>query len=176
MPFNLLKVYPELLEIDHLNEKERRDSLMKIFVRDIQDNTTLNFRTKKIWPTKHDPISMEVLFDHLTTEEIEVKRDELTAYLRRDYEPDRSKRLHWVRYHIEENKKIDMDIFSAEERVKGSNVIRTYIFDKTQKYVVVLEPQNTGRDYYLITAYYLNRDWGEKAMKKRMKKRLPAIH
>lgn len=31
MPFNLLKKYPELLEILHLGEKERKDSLYRVY-------------------------------------------------------------------------------------------------------------------------------------------------
>ena len=38
MPFNLLKKYPELLEILHMNEHQRKESLMRIYKRDIEDN------------------------------------------------------------------------------------------------------------------------------------------
>ena len=73
----------------------------------------------------------------------------------------------------------DIEVFSVVERNqhKRVDVIRTYIYNKTQKYVVVLEPQmrNNANAYYLLTAYYLNRPYAEKGMKKKMKKRLKEV-
>ena len=89
---------------------------------------------------------------------------------------DRSQRLHWIKYHIDENRRENMEIFSIEERADRGNVIRTYIYDIDQKYVIVLEPQRSGRDYYLLTAYYLNKSYGVKKMKKKLKKKLDVIH
>ena len=40
MPINLIKRYPELLEILHLNNFQRNESLRRIFNRDIEN--TLN--------------------------------------------------------------------------------------------------------------------------------------
>jgi len=39
------------------------------------------------------------------------------------------------------------------------------------KYVIVLEQQRTNA-FYLLTAYHLNREYGEKALLKKMKKRI----
>ena len=39
------------------------------------------------------------------------------------------------------------------------------------KYVIVLEKQRTNA-FYLLTAYHLNREYGEKALLKKMKKRI----
>ena len=51
-----------------------------------------------------------------------------------------------------------------------------YIYNIPQKYVIVLEPQvRSGNAYYLLTAYYLDEDYGEKQMKKKMKKRLQDV-
>ena len=46
MPTNLLKIYPQLLELDHLNENQRNQSLKGVFKRDIEDNPIFTFRTK----------------------------------------------------------------------------------------------------------------------------------
>ena len=51
MPFNLLKKYPELLEILHMNEHQRKESLMRIYKRDIEDNPNFKFREKQIITT-----------------------------------------------------------------------------------------------------------------------------
>ena len=37
MPTNLIKSYPQLLELGHLNEYQRTQSLLNIFKRDIED-------------------------------------------------------------------------------------------------------------------------------------------
>lgn len=178
MPFNLLKKYPQLLELGYLNEQQRTESLLRVFKRDIEENSGLNFRTKTIRPVKGEEPDMVILFRHLTTEEIEIEVEDGTKYRKRIFEKDRSQRLHWVRYHLEENKKENVEIFSVEERDqnKRKDIIRTYIYDMEQKYIIVLDPQRTQRDYYLITAYHLNKDYGEKKIKKLMKRRLPEVH
>ena len=52
--FNILKKYPELLELTCLNERDRNNDLISIFKRDIEDNNEFAFRSKKIYPTKTD--------------------------------------------------------------------------------------------------------------------------
>ena len=70
MPFNLLKKYPELLEILHLNEYQRKESLMRIYKRDIEDNPDFKFKGKQIYPIKSDgEADMGRQFMHLTCEE-----------------------------------------------------------------------------------------------------------
>ena len=142
MPLNLLKVYNQLLELSHLAEAARQKSLYGIFKRDIEENTSFKFRTKKINPTKGEIPAMQILFQHLTTAVI----DERTK--KREYEPQRSERLHWVRFHIDE-KKPDVTIFSVED----NSEIRTYIYDADEQYVIILEPYRNKAEYYLITAY-----------------------
>ena len=178
MPFNLLKTYPQFLELGHLNENTRTDSLQRIFKRDIEENPSLNFRTKIIRPIKGEEPEMVLLFRHLTTEEIQVENENGKKYPKRIFEMDRSLRLHWIRFHLEEKKKDKVEVFSVEERDqnKRKDIIRTYIYDVEQKYIIVLDPQRTKKDYYLITAYYLNKDYGEKKINKLMKRRLPELH
>lgn len=178
MPFNILKTFPQLLELGHLNEHQRTESLQRIFKRDIEENPSLNFRTKTIRPIKGEEPDMVILFRHLTTEDIEIEDEKGYKYTRRFFEMDRSQRLHWIRYHLEEKKKDNVEIFSVEERdqKKRKDIIRTYIYDLERKYIIVLDPQRTLKDYYLVTAFYLNKDYGEKRMKKLMKKKLPMLH
>lgn len=178
MPLNLIKIYPQLLELAYMNEGQRTASLKAIFKRDIEYNARLNFRTKIIRPVKGEEPSMQILFKHLTCEEVEVENEEGTTYPKRIFEMDRSVRLHWVRHHIEEKKKENVEVFSIEERDqrKRKDVIRTYIYDVDQEYLFVLEPQRSNTDYYLLTAYYLNKKEGKKSIQKKLKKRLPYIH
>jgi hypothetical protein len=178
MPFNVLKTYPQLLELVHLNEYQRTESLQRIFKRDIEENPGLNYRTKTIRPIKGEEPAMVILFRHLTTEEIEVEDENGNKYTKRIFEMDRSQRLHWIKFHLEEKKKNNVEVFSVEERdqKKRKDIIRTYIYDVEQKYLIVLDPQRTLKDYYLVTAYHLNKDYGEKKINKLMKRRLPELH
>ncbi len=146
MATNLLRKYPELLEVVHLTPKARTISLIGVFDRDIRNNSFFKFRTKQIKPTSKDgEIPMDTLFHHLTT----VVTDEKTK--KREFDMDRSVRLHWVKYHVEEKKKDKMLIFSCKE----PQGIRTYIYDKEKKYVIILEPYRNKDEYYLLTAYHL---------------------
>ena len=180
MPFNKLKKYPELLDLSGLDEKSRKVSLKGIFDRDIAENDNFRFRGKRIYPIKTDGvIDMDRELLHLTTEEIEEADEQGKVYKHRVYDCYRSERLHWIRPHVEE-KITDSDIvvFSVNERNqrKRSNVVRTYIWNKTRKYVIVLEPQlRNGEAYYLLTAYYMNKEYGEKLMKKRLAARLDTV-
>ena len=143
MPFNLLKVYNDLLELDHLNELQRNDSLKGIFNRDIKDNPEFTFKEKKILPTSDDEIGVAILFEHLTNKK---------AGKAKIYDSHRSKRLHWINFHLEERKPDKIIAFSVIES-KGT---RTYIFDETEKYVIVLDCINKMTEYYLLTAHYLD--------------------
>ncbi len=175
MPFNLIKKYPQLLELASFNEYQRKNSLMGVFDRDIANNSLFKFRNKQIRPTKKEgEYPMLTLYRHLTTrEDKDEKGNKLGS---RSFEMARSIRMHWVKVHTEENTKHDIVVFSYEDRVKGKDVIRTYIYNKQEKYVIILEPQRSKTDYYLLTAYYLNEPGGEKQIKKKLKKKLDEVH
>ncbi|KAA6311727.1 hypothetical protein EZS27_037205 [termite gut metagenome] len=66
-----------------------------------------------------------------------------------------------------------MLVFSVAE----PNGTRTYIYDKDEFYVIVLEPMRKKEEYYLLTAYYLDsRDKArDKIMKKYKRRRLPNV-
>ncbi|MDR1170426.1 MAG: hypothetical protein LBK97_06295 [Prevotellaceae bacterium] len=148
-----------------MNELQRKKSLKNVFDRDIVGNPDFSFRTKRINPTfaaGQEP--MERLYTHLTT----VKTDKSTN--RREFDMARSIRLHWIKYHIQENKKDDMYVFSVAE----PNGTRTYIYDKDEFYVIVLEPMRRKDEYYLLTAYYLeDKDKARDKMMKKFERRLP---
>lgn len=167
MPLNLTKIYNALLDILALNEAQRKTSLKRIFKRDFEDSSAV-FKGKAIYPTPQNngELPMETLFRHLTTEMVDKKTR------RRDFEIERSLRLHWVRHHLDEKKKDNMLYFSVQER-EG---IRTYYYDKDENYVIVLEPLRNGEAYYLLTAYYIKgKDAQRNKMEKKYKRRLPDI-
>ncbi|HLV40650.1 MAG TPA: hypothetical protein VKY37_00095 [Brumimicrobium sp.] len=175
MPLNLIKTYPQLLELGQYNDYQRKESLLRIFKRDIEDNLNFKFRTKSIRPTKQEGESpMQTLFRHLTTRE---DKDEKGKKLgTRTFEMARSIRLHWIKTRINELKNEGVQVFSYEDRVDRKDVIRTYIYDTTQEYVVILEPQRSNTDYYLLTAYHLNEPGGKKQIEKKLKKKLDEVH
>ena len=177
MPFNLMKKYPELLELDYLSQKQRKESLRRIFDRDLTNNNTYSYNGKRIYPIKTDgKIDLDREFMHLTTERVKDEQGNDCNV----YDRHRSERLHWIRTHIDKNvHDSDIEVFSTIERDRANrvDVMRTYIYNKTRKYVIVLHPQfrNDNYAYYLLTAYYLNKVYGEKEMQKKMKKRMDIV-
>lgn len=164
MPFNLLKVYNQLLEFMGMNVHQRTHSLKGVFQRDIQNNNVFRFRGKRINPTQGEQEPMERLFIHLTTEVF----DPETKH--REFEQRRSERLHWIRHHVEEKNNTGMLVFSVRELGQ----IRTYIHDVDENYVIVLESYRDQTEYYLLTAYYLDGRNPEK-MRNKYKRRLPGV-
>ena len=179
MPTNLIKTYNQFLELGHLSSYDRILSLKKIFNRDISENAGFNFRTKLIRPFKSNGQSdMETLFSHLTCM-TEDKIDEAGNKIktRTEFDYDRSKRLHWVKHHIDERSPDKIDVFSYMDRIDGKDVIRTYIHDHCENYIVVLAPQRSNTDYYLITAYHLSKEKGGiNQIKNKSKKRLAEVY
>jgi hypothetical protein len=167
MSLNLLKKYNQLLDIAAMNDYQRKNSLKGIFNRDMVTSSNFSFRTKRIHPTPADgQDSMERLFMHLTT----VITDKITK--KRAFDMTRSVRLHWVKYHIDENKQDNMLVFSVAEPYG----VRTYIYDKDEFYVIVLEPMRRKNEYYLLTAYYLDgRDKARDKMMRKYKRKLPDV-
>ncbi len=178
MPTNLIKKYNQLLEITHLTEAERTVSLKRIFNRDITENIGFNFRSKIIRPFKVDGLpSMDTLFGHLTCETAEQTNENGKKIKSRNiFDYKRSERLHWVKHHIDETIPAKIKVFSFLDRINGKDVVRTYILDETENYVVILEPQRSKTDYYLVTTYYLTKEKGGVVqMKKEFKNKLPDI-
>jgi hypothetical protein len=174
MPLNLIKKYSDLLELMHLSERERIDSLKRVFERDIEHNTNFTFNGKHIRPIKGEEPAMQLLFKHLTTHEIQVIENG-QEFSKRIFEMARSVRLHWIKFHIEKQNSEVLEIFSVEERYQNRWVIKTYILDKAERYVIILEPYRRTSDYYLITAYFLE-DRNFKKMMQKMKRKLPELH
>lgn len=168
MPFNLLKTYNALLDFAGMNPVQRQGSLKSIFMRDIACNQNFYYQNKQLHPTPcaDGLIKMDLLFDHLTT----VITDQATR--KREFDMHRSVRLHWIKYHIEQNKKENMLFFSVKEK-EG---IRTYLYDIDEKYVIVLEPLRNGTSYYLLTAYHLTgKDAQRDKMMKKYKRKLAEV-
>jgi hypothetical protein len=172
MSLHLIVKYPQLLELNYLNSSERKLVLKEIFDRDISLNLNFKFVGKQIRPTKKEgEAPMDTLFHHLTTREEKGK-----DYKKRTFEMDRSVRLHWIKTHINENTKDEIKVFSYEDRVNRKDVIRTYIFNTKHNYVIILEPQRSEKDYYLLTAYYLNEPSGKKQINNKFKNKLDKVY
>lgn len=161
MPLNKLRIYNELLDIASLNPHQRDITLRGIFNRDFVDIGTdyVKFKNKNIYPTPNDgAIPIETLFCHLTKE----MTDKVTRTRCFDYH--RSIRLHWVKYHLNENKKNNMYFFSVQE----PEGIRTYYYDKDENYVLVLEPLKKVDGYYLLSAHLIR---GKDALRDKIMKK-----
>lgn len=175
MAFNLLKQYNTLLEVGHLDESARLRSLRAVFDRDIVDNSSFCFRDKVIRPIKKEGmIDMDVLFKHLTFRTDKVKENKKSKSVSREvFDHDRSVRLHWIRFHIEERLADKIHVFSHLDRIPDrGNVLRTYLYDEEEKYIIILELQRSGQDYYFISAYYLSESWSLKQIEQKMANRI----
>ena len=101
-------------------------------------------------------LGYEALFDHLTTREI----DKQTR--KRDFCYVRSERLHWIKYHVEENKKNFMLIFPDIDDGKQ----KMYIIDIVESYIIILQEFYNGKFYHLLTAHKLSKKNLKKFMNK----------
>ena len=63
---------------------------------------------------------------------------------------------------------------TERDKKKHMDVTHTYIYDKIHKYVIVFD-RKPNRQFYLLTAYYLDEPYAEKTLQKKMKKRLPSV-
>lgn len=178
MPINLPKRYNELLDLIHYNEFQRTNSLRAIFNRDIAENPEFKFRDKIIRPlVKENVHDVEQLFDHLTKKSVETTDENGKIIKSRNmFDMHRSRRLHWIWYHIQEKKQTNFEVFSCSERKNGTDVIHTYLLDTQEDYVIVLEPHRSTQDYYLLTAYHLDEKWSRKSMQKKIKRKLSEVY
>lgn len=167
MPLNLLKKYNEHLDILGLSVQERNKSLKGIFDRDFTNNQPIHFNGRKVIPCPQDgAIEFETLFRHLTT----VRIDYTTG--KREYEKERSKRLHWVKHHIDRKKESNMLLFT----VKEPEGLRTYLYDEEEKYVIVLEPRVNTNVYFLLSAHFIQgKDAQRNKIKKKYKRKLTEL-
>lgn len=79
-------------------------------------------------------------------------------------------RLYWVRNHLDVRKKENMLHFT----VKEPEGFRTYIYDRDEEYVVVLEPLRNGISYYLLSAHKLEgKDAQRNKIERKYKRRWP---
>ncbi|MFM2230349.1 MAG: hypothetical protein RL607_1607, partial [Bacteroidota bacterium] len=71
MPTNAIIVYDLFLELLHLRERERNESLRFIFNRDISDNINFKFNNKLVRPlTAIDgSVDIEATFHHCITQD-----------------------------------------------------------------------------------------------------------
>lgn len=179
MPYNLTKKYPDLLELFG-SSYEMKQSLRRIYDRDIENNPDFKFRGIQIHPLKSEEgqLDMDRTFTHLTTKEyasFDAEGNELDEK-HREFDIQRSKRLHWINHHVHEKTPANIDIFTVVEwdKKKRQDVKHTYIYDRVGKYVIIFD-RRAQKDFYLLTAYYLDAPYAEKALKKKMKKKEPEV-
>jgi hypothetical protein len=159
MPLNQIKTYNQHLDLSGLNPQQRGTSLKAIFDRDFTNKQPIMFNNKTVIPCPlNGAIEMDTLFAHLTTVIVDKKIN------RRDFDIQRSKRLHWVRFHIDLKKTSNMLVFT----VKEPSGLRTYLYDDDEKYVIVFEPRVKANIYFLLTAYHLE---GKDAQRDKIKRK-----
>lgn len=156
MATNLLKKYNQVLELLYRTDYENVASIKNVFYRDFNIEKPLLFNDKTIQPTPADgEDKIERLFNHLTRKELDYTTK------KREFDSERAIRIHWIKHHFLNWKALNHII---SFKVPDEN--RVYILDKTEKYVIVLEPLRQIEAYYLLTAYKLLPSNYQKIMKK----------
>lgn len=176
MPINAIKVYDSFLELLHLNQGQRMESLRQIFTRDISENANFQFLGKLVRPVKgiDGEYDVEATFSHcITQDDYDEKGKKIGS---RSFDYERAKRLHWIKYHFIHAQTLGLRVFSYEDKINGRKTIRTYLLNLEKQYVVILDPFRKGTDYYLITAYYLNTKAGKKQMRDKFKRKLEHLY
>lgn len=160
MPTNQTKIYNQLLELLYNSERENLNSIRKVYDRDFCNDSVNKFKHYQVIPTPAEGVDvMDRQFKHLTT----VITDEKTR--KREFESDRAIRIHWIKHHLEG--KCEIVAFKVEDEK------RVYLLDKSEKYVIVLEPQRNNEILYLLTAYRLQSSNYKKIMNKYDKRGTP---
>ncbi|OYU82470.1 MAG: hypothetical protein CFE24_15475 [Flavobacterium sp. BFFFF2] len=163
MPTNYLKKYNQLLELLYSNPFDNVKSIKAVFDRDFNGNYTIKFYSKNIEPTPSDSEDkIERLFNHLTR----VVTDEKTK--KREFESERAIRIHWIKHHLEKHLSLpNVLTFKVEDEN------RVYLLDKSERYIIVLEPLRNGDAFYLLSAYKLLPSNYKKIMRKYEKRSQP---
>ena len=172
MPFNKITKYSDLLSLESYNETQRTETLLSIYERDIFDNTSLKFRGNTIRPMKSidDDNTKRTHFAHLTCK---TSKDENKIEKRNCFDIQRSKRLHWIKYHILESCPSKIKVFNYMDRIRDKNYLRTYIYDEIENYIIILEKKRDASDcMYIITAYYIDEKYTKEQINKKYKKRI----
>ena len=147
-----------------MNHPSKEKSLKGVFNRDFNITKGIFFYGKQVFPVPSEgKLPMEQLFWHLTTKDFDGDTS-------REFDSSRSKRLHWVRHHIDIRTPRNIEVFSVLEG-KGK---RTYIYDKKEQYIIVLEPYRDQSNYYILTAYPLEGK-SRYSFEKKLKRRLPEV-
>lgn len=163
MATNLIRTYNQLLELLYGNEHANVQSIKAVFYRDFNTQQAIKFNNKDIQPTpSNGEDKIERLFNHLTR----VIVDEKTR--KREFESERAIRIHWIKHHLQNHSSLNHVIAFQIPEEK-----RVYLLDKTEKYVIVLEPLRNIDAYYLLTAYKLLSSNFSKIMKKYEKRSIP---
>ncbi|MES2286842.1 MAG: hypothetical protein V4547_14225 [Bacteroidota bacterium] len=136
-------------------------ALMPVFLRDMVDHPCMHFNGKPIVYVR-GPLDAQRAFNHLTKKEEDGGR--------KYFDFDRAKRLHWVKYFLE--KGLTKNKFWVFSYVHPKHGLRTYIYHKKLKFVVILEP--SPNEYFLVSAFYV-KGTGIESMEKKFANKLPNL-
>ena len=87
---------------------------------------------------------------------------------KREFESERAIRIHWIKHHLERHHTLNNVLTFKVEDEK-----RVYLLDKSERYLIVLEPLRNEEAYYLLSAYKLLPSNYKKIMKKYEKRSKP---
>jgi hypothetical protein len=153
---------PDLLCLDGNWEDYILPLLYGVFERDFK-MSNLCFRGLPVGFSDKLDRGKEESFWHITHKD----KSEKGKIINRIFDPERSKRIHWVRPVIENHSEPCIKCWDYEE---GDKRIRTYLWLEEQDFLVILEKR--PKKYYLVTVFYVCYEKKREDLREKYKKRL----
>lgn len=147
-----------------MNPLRAEESLRLIFKRDMVDNPCTTFNGRRMVYFR-DGIHEDIAFDHLIKNKVNGSRNNI--------EHHRAVRLHWIKPALE--KALNSTKYLVFSHKRPGSDIRTYIYHKKMKHVVILEPNIEENEYYLVTSFRVVGN-GIQKMKDRYNDRLSELY
>ena len=152
---------PDLVSVDPWSD-ETYNNLYNIFCREIRDYS-LYYKAYPVSIYKDMEDGKEKIFWHLTSRESKIKK---TPRRKKKYQnsekgprlPDlrRCERLQWIKVFITQARNSELLSFDYEE---GDKTIKTYIWFKEEKFVVILKKMKNSSKRILTTSFYVDKQY-----------------
>jgi hypothetical protein len=146
-PLNLEIKFGEDLIIGHLRPNDALLSLRRVFDRDFIVKPCTHFLNKEIIYVREGNTNDKV-FEHVTMKQEYGKRHLI--------DNKRAIRIHWIKTILEKAGTSKSKKYQVFSHVHPKHGLKTYVYHKNLKHLIILEPSFCGQKYYFVTAYHVS--------------------
>lgn len=146
-PLNLEVKFGDDLDIGHLRHSDALISLRRVFDRDFITNPCTHFLGKEIIYVREGNTNDQV-FDHVTMKQEYGKRHLI--------DNKRAIRIHWIKTILEKAGTSKSKKYQVFSHVHPKHGLKTYVYHKNLKHLIILEPSECGQKYIFITAFHVS--------------------